>query len=266
MDCKQVRLPCGKVNELEAGLKWHNYDRRFGLCVTGRGGDNNADFLSNAIVDAKAARRVTDVFFDAFETRLPPSALNSGDLSFLILRIIRALEDETELYLEVPITENWEAEIPKAITAIAKSKRARAKIRCGGATKESVPSIEQLAHFITECADAKVPFKATAGLHHPIRRFDEELGVQIHGFLNVFVAAAVAHAFDADKADLVPILSATEPSYFRCLGTRISVGNWHLSSKQLRAARDFAVGYGSCSVNEPLSDLAQLGYAMRAPV
>ena len=95
--------PAGKVNELEAGLKWYNYDRRFGLCVIGRGGENNAEFLSNAIVDAKAARRVSSVFFDAFETRLPISALQSADMSFLILRIIRALDDETELYLEVPM-------------------------------------------------------------------------------------------------------------------------------------------------------------------
>ena len=80
------------------------------------------------------------------------------------------------------------------------------------------------------------------------------------------VAAAVAISFDTDAADLVPILGATDASVFRCLGSRLSVGNWHLSLKQLRSARDFAVGYGSCSVTEPLTDLAHLGYTMRVPV
>ena len=258
--------PASKVSELEAALKWQNYDARFGLCATGRKSEDNAEFLSNALIDIKAARRAVNVFFDAFETRLPVSALDSADLSFLILRIVRALEDETELYLEIPMTENWESEIPRAIEAIAKSRRCRAKIRCGGPSKEAVPTVDQLALFISACASAKVPFKATAGLHHPIRTVDERAGTQVHGFMNVLVAAAVARTFDASRADLISILSATDTSCFRCLESRISVGNWHLSLKQLRAARDFVIGYGSCSVNEPLADLAQMGHAMRVSV
>lgn len=258
--------PAAKISELEAGLKWHPYDRRFGVCLTGRGGNSTNEFLSNTLADVKSARKIESVFFDAFETRLPLSVLNSSDLAHIVMQVARGLNEDTVLYLEVPISQNSRTEVPKALEAISKNPGTRAKIRCGGATADAFPSIEQVAGFILECAARRVPFKATAGLHHPVRTFDEEIGVAHHGFLNVFVAAAVAWNFDADAADLVPILGATDPSVFRCLGTRISVGNWHLSLKQLRASRDFAIGYGSCSVNEPLNELAHLGYTMRAPV
>ena len=258
--------PATKISELEAGLRWHPYDARFGVCLTGRGGSTGPEFLANTLADIKAARKIERVFFDAFETRLPAAALEAGDLAHLMLQVSRALEDETVLYLEVPLTSNWQVELPRALDAIAKTPRVRAKIRCGGETPHAFPSIEQVAAFIDQCAKRKLPFKATAGLHHPIRTFDEVMQVSHHGFLNLFVAAAVAISFDTDAADLVPILGATDASAFRCLGSRLSVGNWHLSLKQLRSARDFAVGYGSCSVTEPLADLAHLGYTMRVPV
>jgi hypothetical protein len=258
--------PAAKVTELEAGLKWQHYDDRFGLCITGRGGASNSEFLTNTLADTKSARRNERVFFDAFETRLPLSLLDSNEMAHVIMQIVRGLEEETVLYLEVPFSDQWQSQVPRAIETIAKNPRARAKIRLGGDNKSARPSVEQVAVFISECAKNELPFKATAGLHHPIRRFDEETGGMMHGFLNVFVAAAVAQNLSDNPSDLVPILGATDPAAFRCLGSRLSFGNWHLSIKHLKASREFAVGFGSCSVSDPLTDLAHLGHAVRVPV
>jgi hypothetical protein len=258
--------PAVKVSELEAGLKWQNFDNRFGICVTGRGGGNNAEFLANALADIKSLKKAERVFLDAFETKLPETAVESAELSHLIIQIVRGLEEETLLFLEVPLTNDFRNQAQRTLETIAKNPRARAKMRLGGAAKDSYPSVEQVAVFISECATNKLPFKMTAGLHHPFRKIDEATGAMMHGFLNVFVAAAVATTFGADENALLPILSTTDPASFRCLGTRLSIGNWHLSLKQLRASRDFALGFGSCSVSEPLGDLAHLGYAMRVPV
>ncbi|MDQ2985600.1 MAG: hypothetical protein M3R13_02620 [Armatimonadota bacterium] len=256
--------PVTKISELEAGLKWHSFSDRFGVCVTSRGGDTVAEFLASTLADTKSARKMDRIFFDAFETRLPADTLGSAELGHVILRITRSLEDETDLFLEVPFADNWQVNVPRAIETLSKNPRCKAKIRTGGTEPAHFPSVEQVALFISECAQHKIPFKATAGLHHPIRKLDDEVGVHMHGFLNVFVAAAIAHNFGASPSELVHVLSIDDPSGFRCLGTRISVGNWHLSIKQLRAARNFALSYGSCSVTEPLTDLAHLGHSMRA--
>ena len=74
----------------------------------------------------------------------------------------------------------------------------RAKLRTGGVVQDAFPSVEQVAGFILRCAELGVPFKATAGLHHPLRcvhpftyAADSPAGV-MHGFLNLFTAAALA--------------------------------------------------------------------------
>jgi hypothetical protein len=50
-------------------------------------------------------------------------------------------------------------------------KKLRAKIRTGGVTREEFPATRDIVRFVRTCMAANVPFKATAGLHHPIRCF-----------------------------------------------------------------------------------------------
>ena len=72
---------------------------------------------------------------------------------------------------------------------------------------EAIPDPADLARFIAACAAAGVPWKATAGLHHPVRAeqaLTYEPGAPravMHGFLNVFAAAAFAGG-GAPLADL----------------------------------------------------------------
>src|ERR1017187_4794564 len=73
-----------------------------------------------------------------------------------------------------------------------------AKVRTGGLTPETIPSSEALADFLGEAASRHIAFKATAGLHHPIRSLHpltyapDSPCATMHGFVNVFVAAAFA--------------------------------------------------------------------------
>jgi hypothetical protein len=121
----------------------------------------------------------------------------------------------------------------------------RAKIRTGG---DAVPSIEHVADFIRACNSAGVAFKATAGLHHPIRNG------AIHGFVNVFLAAAMI-----DQAD--EILREEDASAFAFTDDFAKWRDQKVSTEQIANTREnFALSFGSCSFEEPIDDLKALGW------
>ncbi len=138
-----------------------------------------------------------------------------------------------------------------------------AKIRTGGLKPEAIPSEADVAAFITACAERRLPFKATAGLHHPIRRdypLTYEAGAPIatmHGFINVLMAASFA--WKGEK-DIVPIIAERDPKAFSF------DENAHWRGKALSLAevndarRNFIHSVGSCSFEEPVSDLKTLDY------
>jgi hypothetical protein len=127
-------------------------------------------------------------------------------------------------------------------------------VRCGGATQDMVPSPAQLAHFICGCRDRGLAFKATAGLHHPIRD-----GI-MHGFLNLLAAALFAHAEGAGERDLVPVLREEDPNAFKLTPEAFTFGGRAFDPAEIAAARErLFVGYGSCSFSEPVDDLRTLG-------
>jgi hypothetical protein len=134
----------------------------------------------------------------------------------------------------------------------------RAKIRTGGITAGAFPPIDDVARFLRDCKKADVAFKATAGLHHPLRCLkpltyspNAPTGT-MHGFLNVFLAAAML-----DHAD--EILREEEASAFDFDDDGASWRGHRVSTEALTIMRrDFATSFGSCSFEEPIGDLRAL--------
>ncbi|MEM7628447.1 MAG: hypothetical protein AAF356_03390 [Planctomycetota bacterium] len=156
---------------------------------------------------------------------------------------------------------------PRGFVAALAGNSAACKVRCGGVTPDAIPSPGDLARVMVTCVTGDVPMKLTAGLHHPIRAeypltYDDNppTGV-MHGFMNVFIAAALLRARAIKgEAQTADILSETDQSAFvltdEACGWRditIEVG------KLARARESFALGYGSCSFEEPIGDLQTLG-------
>ena len=133
-----------------------------------------------------------------------------------------------EVFCEVPLDDGWR----DTLAAVAAA-GAHAKLRCGPA----VPTVEQVAAFIVAARDAGVAWKATAGLHHPVRSERE------HGFLNLLLAAAQAED-GADEAALRAVLAERDPAELRDAAER---------------PRERFVSIGSCSFSEPVADLQALG-------
>src|SRR5579871_3990676 len=71
---------------------------------------------------------------------------------------------ELQTYFEIPISNALE----DSLAAIAEV-GGHAKVRTGGESPEMFPSSADLAHFFSLCAQKNVSFKASAGLHRPVR-------------------------------------------------------------------------------------------------
>ena len=164
-----------------------------------------------------------------------------------------------ETYFEIPLSSNER----DCIAAVANCGR-RAKVRTGGETADKFPSPESVLDFMRLCAAANVPFKATAGLHHPLRslhRFTYQplspSGV-MHGFLNIFLAAAFLRAgMEPSVAVLLLKEESAQAFHFDLEGAiwrdhRLTVGDI------ATARQGFSTSFGSCSFTEPIDDLRTL--------
>ncbi|MER5866010.1 hypothetical protein [Kitasatospora sp. NPDC002040] len=121
----------------------------------------------------------------------------------------------------------------------------RAKFRTGGLTADAFPTEAELAALLTACAEREVPYKCTAGLHHAVRHTDPATGFEHHGFLNVLLAAA-------DPARAAEALAERSGAVLAAAANGLSLG-------QIATARASFTAFGTCSIAEPLADLAELG-------
>jgi hypothetical protein len=169
------------------------------------------------------------------------------------------LQLKVEKYLELVPGERWRDSLPAAIGAAA-AIGARVKLRCGGATADAFPPPDLVALVIASCRHAGVVFKATAGLHHPLRHIDAESGFAMHGFLNLLAASAFAAAHASSAGTLEGVLSEADPAAF-VVGTDVlEAEGLRASTEQIAAARRYLFSsYGSCSWREPVEDLQELG-------
>jgi hypothetical protein len=117
----------------------------------------------------------------------------------------------------------------------------RAKLRCGGAT---VPTAADVAAFIARCRELELPFKATQGLHHAVNTGSE------HGFLNLLAAAGLP-----EHLSLEPVIADSDPAAFAFEGGL----SWRGRAVDVAQARALMTAFGSCSLEEPISELEALG-------
>jgi hypothetical protein len=132
------------------------------------------------------------------------------------------------------------------------------KLRTGGVTADAFPTSAQIAHALVTAATHKLPIKFTAGLHHPIRQFRDEVKTKMHGFLNVLGGAVLAaeHQWDTDQA--VTMLEDEDPRSFSFADDFFAWRDWKIDTEHLQHRRKFVSSFGSCSFDEPRDDLRAL--------
>ena len=133
------------------------------------------------------------------------------------------------------------------------------KLRTGGVTADAFPSSAEIARALVKPAKHQLPIKFTAGLHHPIRQFRDEVKTKMHGFLNVLGAAVLAaeHQWDADQAAIM--LDDEDPKSFLFADDFFAWRGWKIDTERLQYRRRFIRSFGSCSFDEPREDLRALG-------
>ncbi|MCU0534070.1 MAG: hypothetical protein MUD14_09255 [Hydrococcus sp. Prado102] len=140
-----------------------------------------------------------------------------------------------------------------------------AKIRTGGVTAEAFPSKTHLSHYIIAFAEAQIPFKATAGLHHPLLgeyRLTYESqsdSARMYGFLNVAILAALAYWQKTTQEEAIALLGESSLDNFIFTEDSIRWRDRILTLSEIETARkNFFKSFGSCSFQEPINDLKQL--------
>ena len=176
-----------------------------------------------------------------------------------IAQAMRVVPDSVERYVEIPISED-----PTPLVLAIAGAGAYAKVRTGGTTTDAFPASDHVARFLATCLREAVPFKATAGLHHPLRGeypLTYEPGSacgRMYGFLNVFLATAFLAA-GLDEAEARVLLDESDPNAVTFSRTEAVWRSHRLPLDRLAESRRFLTSFGSCSFREPIDDLTALG-------
>ena len=218
-------------------------------CLTAAAGDEQlaADLDRITIFNHEHASRTSGlVLIDVIELR--------GDSSQKIDSALDIIPDELYAFVEMPVDHD-----PRGLIAALAGGDAGAKVRTGGLTADAFPSPTNLARFICACASAHVPFKATAGLHHPLRHHNDTVAAKMFGFLNVFVAGCLAYEVALDQRIVTDVLDDEASASFKFDDQGLAWGEHRISLNQVTNARNhFAVSFGSCSFDEPRDELREL--------
>lgn len=208
---------------------------------------------------------------DFLEIRCPTAAVVHPGLLRPIAKRCAAISRPLFVFVELPAADG-DAEFERGLTNFLTSLAAHRsedsasgltigfKLRTGGTEATSVPTSELVASAIVACRTRGAVWKATAGLHHPLRHFDPGLGAMTHGFLNLFVAAVLGHVHELDVRQTAEILDDDDPAEFRFTDEHLGWRHLTATTSQIEAARERGLrSFGSCSFDEPRDDLRALG-------
>jgi hypothetical protein len=184
-------------------------------------------------------------------------ASNGAQIDYLL----DTIPDHLFPYIEVPAGED-----PRGLIAACSGSDAGAKVRTGGANAGAYPTPDNLARFILACVASEVPFKATAGLHHPLRHQSDAVGTKEFGFLNLLIGACFAAEDLVDQKALAELLCEEDATAFRFTETSIGWRRIEVDLRRIMNARKVSAhSFGSCSFDEPLDGLRALGL-LEAPI
>lgn len=266
-------IPVRRLSTLDPFADGMRSDGSVPFSVLGSGGDDADAFMDALAEDLDAIRVFHDAHgeyarVESMEVRLPGPLLDQD--SDIVQHFLEQVADDfaaaelatVERFYEVPVgaqTRGILDEVLPAVKVADADQPTGLKMRLGGTEPGTHPEPQHVAPIITLCERHGVRFKATAGLHHPLRHDNAEAGEPMHGFLNVFGASVLCRVHELDEATVLACLQEREASHFRFEGGRFAWQEHEVTAEQIAEAREFATSFGSCSFEEPREDLRGLG-------
>ena len=235
------------------------------LAVLGRGSSTADEFLAGLEADLREVaacrqRHGERLAPEVLEVRLPADALGPAGGALLSRTAALLRPAQLAVFGEV----SADADLAPLLAELRRLDLGRPiglKVRTGGLEASVFPTPGQVAGVLRACLDAGVPLKATAGLHHPLRRHDPVLGTRMHGFVNLFAAGALARAHALSAEQIRDVLADEDPEHFAFGAAGLHWSGRFVATAEIAAARQQAVlSFGSCSFDEPRADLRALGW------
>jgi hypothetical protein len=175
-------------------------------------------------------------------------------------RIAARVPPGMKTYVEIPAADD-----PRELIRAVAAAKLRAKIRTGGVAPAAFPSAEAVASFLRACYAAGIAFKATAGLHHPLRgehALTYEAGAPravMHGFMNVLLACAF-HYNGLTVRDAHDLLHAASLDGVVMNDDVLAWREYVVTLPEISTVRRrLAIAFGSCSFREPVEELTAMG-------
>lgn len=273
-------IPVSRLRDLSPyGDSLFLREKPWKFSVLGRRTETMAEFsshLSEAVDEMRTlyANYSEGVTTDFFEIALPREVVFADDRS-LIIEACKKTEEQFQddqrlpavVFLEADFEESWQKNVHNILEGLeeynSQSKegpiRVGFKLRCGGVAKEMFPTVEQIGYVIKKAKECNIQLKATAGLHHPVRHYSEEVQTKMHGFFNVFGAAMLNAKHTLSPKKLEQILSDEDADHFEFINAEFRWQDSSLSVEEIEQFRsEIITSFGSCSFTEPLDDLQNL--------
>lgn len=177
-----------------------------------------------------------------------------------MIEAVKAFPRPLHQFFEISLEPGFER-----MLEVVGGRRASAKLRTGGVTPDSFPSSETTVRFVAACNELGLPFKATAGLHHPLcgtyplTYAPRAPRATMYGYINLFLASAFIRKGIAEgEAREILEDSSADAFSFRELG--VSWRGNDLNRDDLRMTRSrLFLSFGSCSFREPVDEARALG-------
>ncbi|MBM7647369.1 hypothetical protein JOC78_000290 [Bacillus ectoiniformans] len=262
-------IPAAQLADLSPFLSMFSNEQPMTISAIGQKGLDEKNAIQNLKMNMSHIQSFRSQFseeakVEVFELPLPAIELNQSLLSEIASQT-GELELKTFCEVSVPEHLDWHTGLTQALDALALHNKANertlgVKMRMGGLTPDAFPAPERAADVLIGCRDRGLSLKFTAGLHHPIRMYRDEVQTKMHGFLNVFAAGMLAHRHNLTKEQVIEILTDEAPGHFTFSSDQLAWKDASLTAEEISGLRKkFVCSYGSCSFDEPREDLEALG-------